>query len=143
MSALTRRDCLTLALLPLTAPALADEAKALAAVQGLADLPSDSLTLDFPPLADTGAAVPLRVQVQAPAGLNLVALALILPANPNPAVLKLKLNLIEPLPLFTLATRLRLAASQSVWAVASFSDGSRRARSAPTQITSSACYDGT
>ena len=141
MSALTRRDCLTLALLPLTAPALADEAKALAAVQGLADLPSDSLTLDFPPLADTGAAVPLRVQVQAPPGLNLVALALILPANPNPAVLKL--NLVEPLPQFTLATRLRLAASQSVWAVASFSDGSRHARSAPTQITSSACYDGT
>ena len=45
MSALTRRDCLTLALLPLTAPALADEAKALAAVQGLADLGIDSSIL--------------------------------------------------------------------------------------------------
>ena len=111
--------------------------------QRLADqgLSAEGLTLDFPALADTGNAVPLRVEVQAPAGLTLTALEVILPENPNPSVVQLRL--IEPLPHYVFSTRMRLAASQDAWVIATFSDGSQRAASAPTIVTSSACFDGT
>lgn len=104
-------------------------------------LPSDGITLEFPRLADTGNAVPLRVEIAAPAGLALAALEVILPENPNPSVVKLRLP--EPQTRYLFHTRLRLAASQDAWVIATYSDGSQRAASAPTIITSSACFDGT
>jgi predicted secreted protein len=104
-------------------------------------LSSDGIFLDFPPLADTGNAVPLHVEIRAPAGLTLVALEVLLPENPNPSVVKLRL--LEPLRQYNLTTRLRLAASQDAWVLATYSDGSQRANHAPTVITSSACFDGT
>lgn len=104
-------------------------------------LPSDGITLEFPRLADTGNAVPLRVEIAAPAGLTLAALEVILPDNPNPNVIKLRLP--EPPSRYLFYTRLRLAASQDAWVIATYSDGSQRAASAPTIITSSACFDGT
>ncbi|NBY70313.1 MAG: hypothetical protein EBQ58_16395, partial [Betaproteobacteria bacterium] len=75
----------------------------------------------------------------APSGLHLKALKVILPENPNPVALQLKI-MGEPFQ-YTLKTRLRLAASQSVWLVAVFNDGSERAHHAPTVITSTACLD--
>ena len=104
-------------------------------------LASDGITLEFPRLADTGNAVPLRVEIAAPAGLALAALEVILPENPNPSVVKLRLP--EPQTRYLFHTRLRLAASQDAWVIATYSDGSQRAASAPTIITSSACFDGT
>lgn len=105
---------------------------------GLSD---EGMRLDFPRLADTGNAVPLQVLVQAPQGLTVVALEVILPDNPNPSVIRLRL--LEPFATYRFSTRLRLAASQDVWVLATLSDGSRRAAHAPTLITSSACFDGT
>lgn len=104
-------------------------------------LSSEGMSLEFPRLADTGNAVPLQVQIQAPQGLTVTALEVILPENPNPSVVKLRM--LAPVNQYRFATRLRLAASQDAWVVATLSDGSRRAIHAPTLITSSACFDAT
>ena len=96
----------------------------------LNELSSEGIELVFPRLADTGNAVPFEALVTAPTGL---------PENPNPEALHLKI-MDQPVQ-YRLKTRLRLAASQSVWLVAYFNDGSERANHAPTIITSTACLD--
>lgn len=105
----------------------------------MTELPSEGIELVFPRLADTGNAVPLQANIRAPKGTFLKSLRVILPENPNPLALHLKLHG-EPQS-YLLNTRLRLAASQSVWVVATFSNGLERANSAPTVITSTACLD--
>jgi sulfur-oxidizing protein SoxY len=110
-----------------------------ATATALSELPSEGIALDFPRLADTGNAIPLQANIQAPQGAYLTSLRVILPENPNPLALRLKLQ--GQLQSYQLNTRLRLSASQSVWVVASFSNGMERANSAPTVITSTACLD--
>ena len=117
------------------------EPSALAVALKARQLSPQGVVLDFPPLADTGNAVPLHATIQAPAGLNVVAIEVFLPENPNPSVIKLRL--IEPQTRYAFTTRLRLAASQDAWVIATLSDGSQRGAFAPTVITSSACFDGT
>jgi predicted secreted protein len=107
--------------------------------KSMSDLPSEGLDLVFPRLADTGNAVPLQVKVTAPAGLLIRSLKVILPENPNPLALHIKVSV--PTANYQISTRLRLAASQSVWVLAQFNDDSERANSAPTVITSTACLD--
>lgn len=102
-------------------------------------LKSDGITLDFPRLADTGSSVPLQVTVVAPAGLTIKSIDVYLPENPSTRALALRL--LEPQARYAFTARLRLAASQEAWVVASLSDGSRIGASAPTIITSSACFD--
>jgi sulfur-oxidizing protein SoxY len=97
--------------------------------------------LEVPPLADTGNAVPLALHIEAPPGLSIEQIEVVLPENPNPLALTLQWP--QARSQVKLQTRLRLAASQSVWVIARYSDGSERARSAPTIITSTACLDGT
>lgn len=127
-------------LLTLGAKARAADSPAATELKNLR-LKPDGITLDFPRLADTGNAVPLHADITAPAGLKVVAVEVILPENPNPSVVKLVLG--EPQPSYAFTTRLRLAASQDAWVVVTLSDGSKRGASAPTIITSSACFDGT
>jgi predicted secreted protein len=105
----------------------------------MTDMSSEGIELVFPRLADTGNAVPLQASIRAPEGTYLKSLRVILPENPNPVALQLKLYG-EPQS-YQLNTRLRLAASQSVWVVATFGNGMERANSAPTVITSTACLD--
>lgn len=142
---LARRTCLALAVAPLLAPLFAP-----LAAQGQvinvteADLMAmnfnrDGITLDFPSLADSGASVPLFADIVAPAGLKIVRIEVFLPENPNTRALTLRLA--EPQANFVFTTRLRLAGSQEAWVVVTLSDGSKRAASAPTIITSSACFD--
>ena len=128
-------------LVPLLAPAAAQaQGFNVTADQLLAmKLKADGITLDFPRLADTGASVPLSASIVAPVGLKIVGIEVFLPENPNTRALKIRLS--EPRAQFALTTRLRLAASQDVWVIATFSDDSRRGASAPTVITSSSCFD--
>jgi predicted secreted protein len=105
----------------------------------MTELSAEGIDLVFPRLADTGNAVPLQANIRAPHGAHLKSLRVILPENPNPLALQLKLH--GEMENYQLNTRLRLLASQSVWVVASFSNGIERANSAPTVITSTACLD--
>lgn len=102
---------------------------------------SQGIHLEVPPLADTGNAVPLVMHIEAPSGLSIEQIEVVLPENPNPVALTLQWPPATRQVKFQ--TRLRLAGSQSVWVIARYSDGSQRARSAPTIITSTACLDGT
>ena len=141
---INRRTCAQLALLPLLV------AHGLASSQALVDLitqrdlvamklKSDGITLDFPRIADTGASVPIQATIVAPAGLKIESIDVFLPENPSTRAFKLRL--IEPQAHYTFTARLRLAASQDVWVVATLSDGTKLGASAPTVITSSACFD--
>lgn len=138
---MARRTYLTLAAAPFLAPLLARaEVINVSAAELLAmKLKADGITLDFPSLADTGASVPLVADIVAPAGVKIESIEVFLPENPNTRALKLKLA--EPQAHFVFSTRLRLAGSQDVWVVATLSDGSRIGASAPTVVTSSACFD--
>jgi sulfur-oxidizing protein SoxY len=105
------------------------------------NLSSQGIHLEVPPLADTGNAVPLAMNIDAPPGLSIEQVEVLLPENPNPSALRLQWP--SGTRQVKFQTRLRLAATQSVWVIARYSDGSQRARSAPTIITSTACLDGT
>jgi predicted secreted protein len=143
-----RRACLALAALPLLAPlAHLPAAQAQSFIMHVTQqqlealkLKPDGVTLDFPRLADTGAAVPLYAKIDAPAGLKIAQIEVFLPENPNTRALKLRLP--EPPASFQFTTRLRLAGTQAAWVVATLTDGSRLGDSRPTIITSSACFDG-
>jgi predicted secreted protein len=138
---LARRTCLGLALAPLLAPLFAQaEVINVSQAELLAmKLKADGIKLDFPSQADTGASVPLVADIMAPAGLKIESIEVFVPANPNTRALKLKLA--EPQAHFVFTTRLRLAGSQDIWVVATLSDDSRIGASAPTVVTSSACFD--
>ncbi len=136
-----RRTLLAAAALPMAAalPAMAQVANTSAAELKALKLSDDGIRVDFPPLADTGFSIPLQASIAAPAGLKVETVEVFLPENPNTRALKLRLP--EPLARFDFTTRLRLAASQDAWVVATYTDGSRRGAFAPTIITSSACFD--
>ena len=141
---INRRHCLALAALPMLAASQGAVAQAFIIHVKQHDLEAmnlkaDGITLDFPRLADTGSAVPISAKIVAPAGLKIELIEIFLPENPNTRALKLRLP--EPLASYNFSTRLRLAASQDAWVVATFTDGSMRGASAPTIITSSACFD--
>lgn len=110
-----------------------------AQTESMLQMSSEGIELIFPRLADTGNAVPLQANIRAPLGAYVKSLRVVLPENPNPLALQLKLH--GDIQNYQLNTRLRLAASQSVWVVATFSNGMARANSAPTVITSTACLD--
>lgn len=147
---LDRRTCLSLAAAPLLASAALLAPPAAQAQQFLVNvtaaqlkalkLKPDGIRVDFPPLADTGFSVPLQAEIQAPAGLKVQSVEVFLPENPH--TLAIKLRLVEPQERYVFTTRLRLAGSQDAWVVATMTDGSQRAATAPTIITSSACFDG-
>lgn len=136
-----RRTCLALAASPLLAalPLHAEVINVTLADLLAMKLASEGITLDFPPLADTGYSVPLQADIVAPTGLKVATIEVFLPENPN--TLAVKLRLVEPQARYSFTTRLRLAGSQDAWVVATLTDGSKRGASAPTVITSSACFD--
>lgn len=141
-SSIDRRTCLALAAAPLLAatPAQAQGVNVTEADLKAMKLRPDGVSIDFPPLADTGFSVPLQADIVAPAGLRIASIDVYLPENPNTRALRLRLP--EPAAQYSFTTRLRLAGSQDAWVVATLTDGSRRGASAPTIITSSACFDG-
>ncbi len=139
---LPRRTCLSLAAACVLAAhsARAEVVNVTAAELRARQLKPDGIRLDFAPLADTGFSVPLHAEIEAPKGLQIDTIEIFVPENPNTRALKMRLA--QTPAHFAFSTRLRLAASQDVWVVVSLSDGSQRGLSAPTVITSSACFDG-
>lgn len=100
------------------------------------------VTLEIAPLVENGNAVPLEVSVESPmtAADHVRTIALFNEANPQ-----------REIAVFTLgpnagrarvATRIRLATSQRIVALARCSDGSVWARSAQVIVTLAACIEG-
>ena len=143
----TRRDALALgagALVVLTArPAgAADQrAEAIRAFAGGAEVKVGRITLDLPPLVENGNSAPLTVAVESPMteSDHVRRIAVFNERNPLPNVITVHLG--PRSGRATLTTRIRLAGSQRITAVAEMSDGSYWSESADVIVTLAACVE--
>jgi len=130
-------------LLPLpgrVARATPDEvAAAIRAVAGDVPLQKGRVRLTVPMLIDNGNAVSIGVGVDAPAGTRVASLHIFAEGNPLPNVVHAHFGPRSGKP--QLATRIRLATSQTVIALAKFADGSCWTDSAETIVTLAACLE--
>lgn len=133
----TRRDALALGLgataasfLPLRATAAADDA--IAAFTGGAEVGSGGLTLTAPEIAENGNTVPIAVD--APGSVSVLVLAM---GNPNPDVATFNFGPLAGAQ--SASTRIRLAKTQDVVAVAKMADGSFVQASQTVKVTIGGC----
>ena len=97
--------------------------------------------ISMPPLADNGNSVSLRVTVESPMSAedHVRTIALISSRNPEPNMARFHLG--PRAGRADISTRVRLAGSQRVYAVAALSDGSFWLDSHEIVVTLSACLD--
>jgi sulfur-oxidizing protein SoxY len=102
----------------------------------------ERLRLELPSLADNGQAVPMRLTMTGllASGPTLQAIHLFSEVNPVPEMAVFEFP--SPAPKVEIDTRIRLAGSQHVVAVAVMSDGALFAAVAEVIVTIAACLDG-
>ena len=134
---ITRRDTLALGLgavvltmLPFRANAAADEA--IAAFTGGADITEGGVTLTAPEIAENGNTVPIGVEAD-----GAVAIMVLAMGNPTPGVATFRFG--ELAGLQSASTRIRLAGTQDVVAVAQMADGSFAKATANVKVTIGGC----
>jgi sulfur-oxidizing protein SoxY len=133
----------TLALRADPASATPEQAQeAIRALVGGGTLRKGRVKLDLPPLVENGNAVPLTVTVDsAMSAMDRVrAIHVIAEKNPQPVVAVLRFG--PRAGRAAASTRIRLADSQTVVAVAEMADGSFWSGSAEAVVTMSACVEG-
>ena len=151
----TRREFLVLAAASVTAAATAEAQidpnqaalrkaaleEALRKVVGDARVRRGRVKLELPPLIDNGNSVPLSVAVESPmtAADHVKAIHVFTEKNPQPYVLSAHLG--PRSARARLATRIRIADSGTVTAIAQMSDGSFWSDSAEVVVTLSACLE--
>ncbi|MCZ0735349.1 SoxY-related AACIE arm protein [Phreatobacter sp. AB_2022a] len=145
----SRRFCLTagagLVILAVAPPAQATPdamAAAIAAFTGGAPVTAGRVRLDVPPLVENGNAVPLTVSAESPmtAADHVTAIAVFNEKNPQPNVAT---GYFGPRSgRATFATRIRLADTQRLTAIARMSDGTFWSASAEVIVTLAACLEG-
>lgn len=94
--------------------------------------------LELPELAENGNTVPLSVAVDGAAGdgTYVQEILVVAPANPNARVIRFRFS---PLSVPEASTRIRLAATQDVMAVAKLSDGTFVSASRQIKVTIGGC----
>ena len=151
----TRREFLILAAASFAAPTAAkaqldpDQAakrkaafqEALRGIVGDAQIRRGRVKLQLPPLVDNGNSVPLSVAVDSPmtAADHVMAIHVFTQKNPLPEVVSVHLG--PRAGRAGISTRVRLADTQSVTAIAQMSDGSFWSDSAEVVVTLSACLE--
>jgi sulfur-oxidizing protein SoxY len=148
MTGASRREALLLgagASLVIAAPALAtteDMGEAVRHFTHGADVKSGRVRLDLPPLVENGNAAPLSIAVESPMSEadHVRRIAVFNERNPQPNVLTITLG--PRSGRATLSTRIRLANSQRITAVAEMSDGSFWSGTADVIVTLAACIEG-
>ena len=145
-SAVTRRSfvatSLAIALAPLRAQATPEAMQAaLLALTGGAPLREGRVTLDLPPLVDNGNSVPLSVSVDSPmtAADHVRAIHIFNQKNPQPDVLTCHMG--PRCGRAALTTRIKLADTQVITAVAAMSDGTFHVARADVIVTIAACLE--
>ena len=111
-------------------------------VTGGAPVQNAGVILELPPVAANGNSVALKVAVDSPMTEDdyVESIHLFAPQNPRPVVARFFLN--PRSGRAEINTRIRLAATQNVVALAALSDGSFRSASAHVVVTVAACVDG-
>jgi sulfur-oxidizing protein SoxY len=96
------------------------------------------LKLELPELAENGNTVPLSVAVDGPAaeGVHVQEILVVAPANPNARVIRFRFSRFS---VPEASTRIRLAATQDVIAVAKLSDGTFFSASRQIKVTIGGC----
>jgi len=129
--------------LPLAASRATPQAmqEAIGKIVGEAVLRHGRVRLDVPPLVENGNAVPLTVQVDSPMTQvdHVKAIHIVNEKNPQPYVLSATLG--PRAGRASLSTRIKLADSQQVVALAEMSDGSFWSESADVIVTIAACVE--
>lgn len=131
------------ALLPLPAAAEPEDAdEAIRRLFGDRAIRDGKVTLKLPPIAENGNSVQLTVSVDSPMTEqdHVRRIAIISPRNPIPEIAIFNLNPASGRA--EISTRVRLAGTQSLRAVAEMSDGSLWAGKASTYVTLAACIIG-
>ncbi|MBI3708747.1 MAG: sulfur oxidation protein SoxY [Proteobacteria bacterium] len=95
--------------------------------------------LKMPPIADSGNAVPITVVVDRSAGEQVKRIVVIAPGNPYPLGAEYRFGPRSAKP--EISTRLRLARTQTVVAVAELTDGSLWSAAADLTVTLGACAE--
>jgi sulfur-oxidizing protein SoxY len=94
------------------------------------------MKLELPELAENGNTVPLSVAVDTPAGAHVEEIVVFAPANPNARVIRFRFSSIS---VPEASTRVRLAETQDVIAVARLSDGTFLSASRQIKVTIGGC----
>lgn len=115
--------------------------EAIRRVVGTAAVRPGKVTLDLPPLSENGHTVPLTVSVESPmtAADHVRAIHLFTELNPQPDVASFRLG--PRAGRARVATRIRLANTQNVTAIAELSDGSFWSAQAAVVVTLAACLE--
>ena len=115
---------------------------ALATFTGGAPLREGRVALDIAPLVENGNVVPVSISVSSPmtAAEHVRRIALFTSRNPQPEVLVMQLG--PRSGRAEVATRMRLATSQQVLAVAELSDGTFWRQGIDVIVTLAACVEG-
>jgi len=127
---------------PITAFAKKEEAdQAIKKITGGASIREGKVTLVIPPLVENGNLVVLKVSVDSPMTANdyVKAIHVIAEGNPLPNIFTVYLS--PRSGTANITTRVRLADSQRVWAIAQMNNGSFWQGSAETLVTLSACTE--
>lgn len=117
-------------------------AEAVRAFTGGATLEPGRVALDLPPLVENGNAAPLTVTVESSmtAADHVRRIAVFNEKNPQPHVIEAQLG--PRSGRAVLSTRIRLATSQRITAIAETSDGRYHVASADVIVTLAACVEG-
>jgi sulfur-oxidizing protein SoxY len=115
---------------------------AIRSVVGEAPLRKGKVKLDLPPLIENGNAVPMTVSVESPMteADHVKAIHVFNEKNPQPHVVSVQLG--PRAGKAVISTRIRLADSQIVIAIAELSDGSFWSDEADVVVTLAACLEG-
>ena len=115
--------------------------QALRKVIGNAKVSRGKVKLDIPPLIDNGNAVPMTVSVESPMTQadHVKAIHVVTERNPQPNVVSVFLG--PRAGRARMTTRMRIATSQTVTAVAELSDGTFWSGTADVVVTLSACLE--
>ena len=111
-------------------------------VTGGAPVRRGRVNLEIPVLAENGNSVSLKVSVDSPMSASdfVKSIHLYAEKNPRPNIANFYLN--PRAGRAQISTRVRLAGTQRVLAVAALSDGSFWSGTADVSVTNSSCYDG-
>lgn len=108
---------------------------------GGAEVSRGRMVMDIPPLVENGNSAPLRLDVEGPfsEGLHVRRIGVFNQKNPLPEVVTFHLG---PRTSPRVNTRIRLADSQTLTAIAELSDGTFHSATADVIVTLAACLEG-
>src|SRR3954447_3862604 len=144
----TRRDVLKtgsavvlVATLPAPANALGQMETAIRQVIGEAEIRKGKVTLDLPPLVENGNTVPMTVSVDSPMMKDNYVKAIHVFNEKNPQANVISTQLSPRAGKAAISTRIRLAGTQKLMAIAELSDGTCWSDTADVVVTLAACLE--